>query len=48
MTEDEVRETFRRYDLLDGQVRFLQARGYPLSVVLKVMRTVGAVDVDDT
>lgn len=29
------------------QVRFLQARGYPLSVVLKVMRAAGAGDIDD-
>jgi len=29
------------------QVRFLQARGYPLSVVLKVLRAAGARDIDD-
>ena len=29
------------------QVRFLQARGYPLSVVLKVMRAAGAGDIDE-
>lgn len=29
------------------QVRFLQARGYALSVVLKVLRTAGASDPDD-
>ncbi len=29
------------------QVRFLQARGYPLSVVLKVMRAAGVADIDD-
>jgi regulatory protein len=30
------------------QVRFLQARGYPLSVVLKVLRAAGAGDLDET
>ena len=29
------------------QVRFLQSRGYALSVVLKVLRTAGARDLDD-
>ena len=29
------------------QVRFLQARGYALSVVFKVLRAAGAADVDD-
>jgi len=30
------------------QVRFLQARGYPLSVALSVLRTIGAREADDT
>lgn len=30
------------------QVRFLQARGYALSVVLKVLRSAGARDIDET
>ena len=30
------------------QVRFLHARGFPLSVVFKVMRAAGAGDIDDT
>ena len=30
------------------QVRFLQARGYALSVVLKVLRNTGAGDIDET